>query len=343
MEKQYKTDILVIGGGIAGASLTYYLSLQKKSIILVDRGLIGSEASGLSAGTINRGTARIRKLHDQGYRFGMEKCLTIVCAKKAQDLLPIPRNAYLVSGNKNIAKLEPELLGGTCQAALVYRNSLVVDPGELTRAFVKASHSNTIVLENTEITKIDKIDHGFRATSRDNKTVIYCEKLALCPGAWSKEAGEMVGYNLPIEPVKGQVWVTEHPTPLRNIIYAHSSYTGPTHTVDRRPIWKNLYGRHLPDGRALFGGARLPVRNRNELYNVEEEHLNMDHVYELLPNMNKYGVLGGWAGPMPFGPMIAKEIFHNCWVITGLGSHGFKDGPRLAEKIANDICAKPKQ
>ena len=341
--KEYHTHVLIVGGGIAGASLAYYLSREiRESIILVDRGRIGSEASGLSAGTINRNTSPVQKLHDLGYRFGMEKCSTIVCAKHAQDLLPIPHNARLVVGNKNIAKLEPELAGGSCHAALVYKNSMVVDPGELTRAFASASRS--AVLENTEISKIERLADGrFRATSPGEKAVIYCHKLALCPGAWSKQVGEMAGCEpIPIVPVKGQVWVTEHATPLKNIIYAHSRHSGPTHTKDRKPLWRNLYGRKLPDGRALFGGARLPARDSSsdELYGVEEEFQNMEHVYELLPNMRRYGVLGGWAGPMPFGPLLAKEVSRNCWVITGLGSHGFKDGPLLAEKVAKMIRAQ---
>ena len=47
-----KTDYLVVGGGIVGAAVTYFLSLFKQKVILVEKDSIGSGATGLSAGTI---------------------------------------------------------------------------------------------------------------------------------------------------------------------------------------------------------------------------------------------------------------------------------------------------
>jgi sarcosine oxidase subunit beta len=46
------TDILIIGGGIAGVSTAYHLALLGHRVTLVERGEIASEASGVNAGAI---------------------------------------------------------------------------------------------------------------------------------------------------------------------------------------------------------------------------------------------------------------------------------------------------
>jgi choline dehydrogenase-like flavoprotein len=44
-----ETDILIIGGGIAGASTAYHLSEYGCDVTLLERGEIASEASGVNA------------------------------------------------------------------------------------------------------------------------------------------------------------------------------------------------------------------------------------------------------------------------------------------------------
>ena len=46
------TEILIIGGGIAGASAAYHLAQLGHRVALLERGDIASEASGVNAGNI---------------------------------------------------------------------------------------------------------------------------------------------------------------------------------------------------------------------------------------------------------------------------------------------------
>ena len=46
------SEVIVIGGGIAGVSTAYHLAEHGRSVILLERGEIASEASGVNAGGI---------------------------------------------------------------------------------------------------------------------------------------------------------------------------------------------------------------------------------------------------------------------------------------------------
>jgi sarcosine oxidase, subunit beta len=47
------TDVLVIGGGLAGAAIAYYLAGEGVEVVLVDRGELNREASGTNAGSFH--------------------------------------------------------------------------------------------------------------------------------------------------------------------------------------------------------------------------------------------------------------------------------------------------
>src|SRR5262249_61276749 len=47
-----ETEIVIIGGGIAGASTAYHLAQYGHDVTLLERGDIASEASGVNAGSI---------------------------------------------------------------------------------------------------------------------------------------------------------------------------------------------------------------------------------------------------------------------------------------------------
>jgi len=59
-----ETDVLIVGGGIAGASTAYHLAALGHRVVLLERGAVASGASGLNGGLIDSiGWGQARDLH----------------------------------------------------------------------------------------------------------------------------------------------------------------------------------------------------------------------------------------------------------------------------------------
>src|SRR5437867_7294642 len=47
-------DVIIVGGGIMGASAAFFLRQRGRSVILLERGLVGQQASGVNFGNVRR-------------------------------------------------------------------------------------------------------------------------------------------------------------------------------------------------------------------------------------------------------------------------------------------------
>ena len=54
MSAAVKTDVIVVGGGIMGAATAFFLRKRGRSVALIERGLIGQQASGVNFGNVRR-------------------------------------------------------------------------------------------------------------------------------------------------------------------------------------------------------------------------------------------------------------------------------------------------
>ena len=375
-----ESDILIIGGGIAGVCAAFYLAQYGRKVTLLERGEIASEASGLNAGGLGgigwgnspnlnsyltagslelfkdlqidlgcdiefRHCGGLQAIQNRAqYQFASEKVLSLRSLGYQLELLS-PREARSIE-----PEISPELLG-----FLYMPGRGQADPVKATQGFAAAAQSNgTKVLINQQVTELAPLADGTWSAVTPNEE-FRAGTLVIAAGAWCGPLGEMLGLNIPIVPVRGQMWATSVlPPRLHHVITSLESELSWASEVGDSPdvppqlthrdgtrITRHLYGRQAKTGEIVFGGDRELVG-----YDIGIDargiEINKSHVAEILPLVAELPIERTWAGLMPFSldgkPLIGKIPHHqNLFIVGGLASSGFGRGPMAARLLAEYI------
>jgi sarcosine oxidase subunit beta len=333
-----ETDVLIIGGGIAGASTAYHLSQHGHEVTLLERGAIASEASGVNAGSIGAigwgsapdleayltmGSLEIFQILqlDLGYdiAFRQSGCLQAIHTEaqymyirdRVQHLQAHGHSVELLSSReaRNIEPaFNPALLG-----CLYMPLRAQADPKPATRALaaaaarsgarIRTQHAVTSVQQQPDDTYLVETPYDTFAAGR----------LIIAAGAWCAEIGMWLGLHIPIKPVRGQMWATEQlpPRVFHTISSAESAldwHHGPGNDHETPPHLthcgsvrrtRHLYGRQTRDGDIIFGGDRQLV-GYNTVPDPAGIEVNHAHAAEVLPLLSTLSITRTWAGLMPF-------------------------------------------
>lgn len=372
------TDILIIGGGIAGSSTAFNLAEQGRDVILLERGEIASEASGQNMGGLGgsgwgnnpnllsyltAGSVEIFKQVqiDMGYdiEFRLSGTLTAIHTEEQyeyyQDDVAFQRNnGYEIEllSTREARAIEPEANGEL--PGYMYRPQRgQADPVKTTRAFAHAAEvAGATINTGQNVVSITPMSAGGYSIQTESSE-FRCQTLVLATGAWCGPIGKMLGIEIPIIPIRGQMWATDSlPSRVLHTIgstissYAWTKSNGSddvtppnlTHKNGRR-LTRHLYGRQRKNGEIIFGGDResLGYNTTPDPTGIEVNH---GHAAEVIPLVASLPIARTWAGLMPFSldgsPIIGKiPIRDNLFIVSGLASSGFGRGP-MAGKLAAD-------
>ena len=372
------TDILIIGGGIAGSSTAFNLAEQGRDVILLERGEIASEASGQNMGGrggsgwgnnpnllsyLTAGSVEIFKQVqiDMGYdiEFRLSGTLTAIHTEEQyeyyQDDVAFQRNnGYEIEllSTREARAIEPEANGEL--PGYMYRPQRgQADPVKTTRAFAHAAEAAGATINTGQnVVSITPMSAGGYSIQTESSE-FRCQTLVLATGAWCAPIGKMLGIEIPIIPIRGQMWATDSlPSRVLHTIgstissYAWTKSNGSddvtppnlTHKNGRR-LTRHLYGRQRKNGEIIFGGDResLGYNTTPDPTGIEVNH---GHAAEVIPLVASLPIARTWAGLMPFSldgsPIIGKiPIRDNLFIVSGLASSGFGRGP-MAGKLAAD-------
>ena len=332
------TDILIIGGGIAGSSTAFHLVEHGRDVILLERGEIASEASGQNMGGLGgsgwgnnpnllsyltAGSVEIFK-HiqiDMGYdiEFRLSGTLTAIHTEEQyeyyqDDVTSQRNNGYEIEllSVREARAIEPEANGGL--PGYMYRPERgQADPVKTTRAFAHAAEmAGATINTGQNVVSITPMSAGGYSI-QTGSSEFRCQTLVLATGAWCGPVGEMLGIKIPIIPIRGQMWATKSlPTRVLHTIgstissYAWSKSNGSddvtppnlTHKNGRR-MTRHLYGRQRKNGEIIFGGDRESLG-----YNTTPDpagiEVNRGHAAEVIPLVASLPIARSWAGVMPF-------------------------------------------
>jgi sarcosine oxidase subunit beta len=370
-----ETEILIVGGGIAGASVAYHLAAHGRRVTLLERDEIASGASGVNAGAIDsvgwghtpdlqahltagsveifqavqldhgedvefRQSGALQAIHTEAqYEFVRRRVQTLRARGQQVELLTTRQARSLEPG------FSPALLG-----AMYSPLRSQADPRRATRAFATLAerHGATILTHHavTAITPRATGGHLVRTAAGE----IVAGALVIAAGAWCGPVGKLLGLDIPITPVRGQMWATPPapPSVFQTIASAESQHAWDTDPGAAPPfltirrgarVTRHLYGRQRRDGEIIFGGDREHV-GWNTTPDAAGIEVNRGHAIEVLPFLAGLGVTRTWAGLMPF-PLDGKPLIgrvpgrDGLWIVSGLASSGFGRGPMAGKLLAD--------
>jgi sarcosine oxidase subunit beta len=374
----HEADILIIGGGMAGSATAFQLALHGRNVTLLERGDIASEASGQNMGGLGgagwgnmpnlqsyltmgsleifkqlqidmgydmefRLSGSISGIHtEQQHNYLEDQVLSLKSNGYESELLT-PREAYAIEPELNLNLPGYMYAPGRGQA----------DPVKSTQAFAHAAKdAGASIHTGQNVTAIEVRGNGGYSVQTESDDYV-CQTLVLATGSWCGPMGQMLGLNIPILPIRGQMWATERLPPrfYHRISSAESSFawskdngaddsTPPnlTHKGNRR-MTRHLYGRQRKNGEIIFGGDRQDV-GFNMIPDPDGIEVNQKHAAEVVPLVANLPIARTWAGLMPFSidgaPIIGKiPLRENLYIVSGLASSGFGRGP-MAGKLAAD-------
>jgi len=354
--------VLIVGGGVIGCSIAYFLRKRGVEVIVVEKGDIGAQASGAAAGLLApirplsqedpfktlqlAGIARfpslVPELEDaSGLTVGYQQTGTLRVLPP-EKLVParIWAEAWRKAGYR-IEVLTPEeararepLLSPGLHGAVSIAEEAQVAPAQLVKALAEAARSaGAVIYDHTEVIALERSESGdsIKGAWTSRGELLRCDQLVIAAGTWSAKLGEWLSVPLPIRPVRGEIVALQQPsTPLRTIIFDEG-------------VWdEDVYIAPKPDGTVIIGATKADVGFDTSVSAGGVQHL-LDVAIRLLPALANCPIARMWACLRPKTPDSRPLLgplpgWSNVTVASGHGGFGVTlsivTGETIAELVA---------
>ncbi|VWB10645.1 FAD dependent oxidoreductase [Burkholderia aenigmatica] len=345
-----EADVIVIGGGLHGASSAFQLARRGASVIVLEADYVARHASGVNAGgvrTLGRPLPEIplallsrslwhtlpEMLGDTG---GFMRSGQLKIAETDAELDECRARVALLQAHgfthetlidrERVRELEPALARHVTGGIWVEHDGYAL-PFRTTTAFrVAAQRHGARFHEGTPVTRIDML--GTRWVAHTPHGAFAAGKLLVAAGAWSGELARQAGEPVPLHAEGLMLMVTQRVAPFcRTTLGA----TG-------RPLsFKQFDNGTVVIGGKLIGHADLPARHG------EVDFMRLARsartVVDLFPHLRELGINRAWAGIEAFTddalPVIsASRKADGLYYSFGYCGSGFQLGPGCGQLVA---------
>jgi len=353
-----QADVIIVGGGIMGASAAFFLARAGKSVILLERGLVGQQASGTNFGNVRRQGRylhqlplsnrardiwlRLPELIGEDCEFLPSGHLRVCYTREQADKVEAYANdsrAYgldleMISANAlrdRYPYLSADLVAGCFDPTGGHANPRLTAPA-FGRAAVRAGVD---LRENSEVTGIAKAGEDFVVEVAGQGT-LRAPVLLVTAGAWGGKLSALFGEPVPLTTHGPQMAVTE-PLPYRIV---------PTIGVSTPHVFETVYFRQVERGNVILGGStRGPASNDTNRAAVLPDNFlgQLEQLRRVMPAFAAVNVIRVWSGvesylpdDMPvMGPSVTTPGLYYAFGFCGAG---FQIGPGVGEVMAELIA-----
>lgn len=341
MTERVAADVAIVGGGTAGCSTALHLRGRGVTVVLLERGVCGGQASGANYGGVRqqgRDLAELPLARRSREMWGrLAEIVGSDCEFVASGHVKLARSdadmAELETYREAVSPygLELELLGRDelrtrypflGEAAVggsLCAEDGAANPRLVAPAFARAARAaGADIREHAPVTMIER--DGTRFRLRAGGIEVSAATLVNVAGAWGSEVAARFGESVPEDVVAPNMCVTE---PLPYFMVPNFGVCG-----------GGCYVRQIPRGNVIFGGGRgIADRERLRAYPVAMSSLDSSRqTLALVPRLRHAQIIRTWTGiegDMPdvlpvIGPSrTTPGLFH----AFGFSGHGFQLGP----------------
>lgn len=356
-------EVVVIGGGVHGASAAYHLAKAGKHVALIERRTVGSGSSGASGGIIRchySNESMVRLAHraaelwphlerelGRPVDYRRNGLIVMVSAADAPTMARVVRMQQAMGVDtrtaepREIGNWIPGFDGGGLALAAYEGEAGYADPYSTAVAFAaKARELGAAIYTGATVTALDVGGAAVRAVITDTGT-IRTPMVVNCAGAWASAIARMAGIDLPVTPG------------LLQMVAFNPQYSGWTGSS---PTWVDMttmtYCRPDAAGYMLAGGGlaenaalespevdpdapptRPPVEFEAEIH---------DNLVRRCPWASRMSRVRSWSGPdgnspdfhLIFGPVPGVRGYLQ---IVGGSGNSFKLSPATGEAMAEYV------
>lgn len=366
--KSTQTDILVIGGGIVGTLLAYFLAKEAREVLLVEEFDLGTLASGSNAGSLHaqiphepfvlegdawaRGFAPVIPLmvesidlwQELAKEFGVDLEISLngglLVAETEEQMRDVRRKAALereiglqidLLDARELQAIAPYLSKHMIGGAFCPQEGKI-NPLLAMPAIARAAEAAGVTLwRQTRLEALKTEAQGFSAaTSRGE---IAARRVVNCAGARAGEIARLLGVDFEIEGYPIQVNVTEPVAPfIKHLVYS----AGEKLTLKQARMGSLLIGGGWP--------ASLDPKSGRPMVNPASARANLQVAVAAVPQLADIKLLRTWPaivnGTADWRPILGEVPSVPGFYICMFPWMGLTAGPLSAKLVADAVLGK---
>jgi glycine oxidase len=351
------SDVVIVGGGIAGLTTAYYLAKARVPSVVVERDAIGSHASGFAYGGLSPLSGfgipgPLAEIAQDGMRLhrelresvveetGIDVDFRVRCSlalafseadvQRLQAALPWqqrqPGYAARWLDASEARRVEPRVSDETLGATLI-EGTAGVEPYRLVLALTRAAEGLGVRVRHGRAISLLR-DSGRVTGVVLERDVVACSTVVLALGPWSAEVSDWIGVPIDVRPLKGQILRLQAPGP----------------PIDCSVGWGHNYATTKTDG-LLWAGTTEEEAGFDEDSTAAARDEIGAALVKMLPAMADAQIAHQTACLRPVasdGLLVLGRVpgLEHVYVATGGARKGILYGPAMGRSIADLILGR---
>lgn len=350
-----RSDVVVIGGGVIGTSIAFHLAeAGVPQVLLLERGSLAGGSTSKAAGGVRaqfsdpvnialglRGLQAFEEfgqrpghqidLHQPGYLFLLDNQADVEAFGESVELQNRMGVASRMLTVDEALRLSPAVSPDALIAAAFHHRDGYCSPESVTHGYASgARRHGALIRTGVEVQAIQSRDGEVTAVVT-GQGAVRTSAVICAAGAWSGQVAALAGIDLPVQPLRRQILVTE---PLSPPLAEAFPATMPM-TIDASTT---LYAHR--EGPGLLFGMSYQGESPGFAWEFSDDW-NADlaaAMQRTMPGLAEVGIAHRWVGMYEVTPdhnalLGESGRLSRFLYACGFSGHGFLQGPAVGEII----------